>query len=162
MVFSGELPVDYARRMAHEKFRRAQTEFKDSWIIAADTVVAVGRRILDKPFSPDDARRHLGMLSGRRHRVIGAIAVTSPAGRSVERVATSVVSFRRLTQTDIEWYLASDEWQNKAGAYAIQGKAAVFVRHMAGSYSNVVGLSLSDVWSILHGLGWRREFTGSS
>ena len=116
MVLSGELPVNYARRMAREKFRQAQMEFQDSWIIAADTVVAVGRRILDKPDSPHDARRHLRMLSGRRHRVIGAIAITSPAGRSVERVVTSVVGFRRLTQTDVEWYLASGEWQDKAGA----------------------------------------------
>ncbi len=161
-VISGDLPVDHARRMAREKFRQAQTEFRDSWIIAADTVVAVGRRILDKPESPDDARRHLRMLSGRRHRVIGAIAIASPAGRSVERVATSVVGFRRLTRADVEWYLASGEWQDKAGAYAIQGRAAVFVQHMAGSYSNIVGLSLSDVWSILHGLGWCREFTGSA
>jgi len=154
-AFAGELPADYARRMAFEKCQQVQTAYQNAWIIAADTVVAAGRRILDKPGSTEEARQHLRLLSGRRHRVIGAIAIASPDGRQIERLVTSTVGFHRLTDADINWYLDSGEWQDKAGAYAIQGRAAVFVRHIAGSYSNIVGLSLSDTWSILRGLGWR-------
>jgi septum formation protein len=126
-------------------------------VLAADTVVACGRRILPKAEDEATARRCLELLSGRRHRVLGAIAIAARDGRCSERLVTTVVTMKRLSAAEIDDYLRSGEWRGKAGGYAIQGRAAAFVRAISGSYSNVVGLSLYDVSAMLTGLGFRRD-----
>jgi septum formation protein len=150
-----ELPLAYAGRMAREKLAAVAAQHRGSWILAADTVVACGRRILPKAETENEARACLGMLSGRRHRVIGGIAIAGPDGRIAERVVTTVVAFKRLTHSEIEAYIATGDWHGKAGGYAIQGHAAAFIPWISGSYGNVVGLSLSDTVAMLGGLGWR-------
>ena len=125
-----------------------------AFVLGADTVVACGRRILPKAEDAETARRCLTLLSGRRHRVHGGIVVLRPDGGIARRRAETVVTFRRLPPEDIEDYLASGEWQGKAGGYAIQGLAARFVRFLAGSYSNVVGLPLYETVTLLAGQGY--------
>lgn len=149
-----EAPLAYAKRMAQEKLAAIAPKHNGAWVLAADTVVACGRRILPKAENEEQARTCLKLLSGRRHRVLGGIAIASPAGRSVARVVATTVAFKRLTKTEIDAYVASGDWHGKAGGYAIQGHAAAFIPWINGSYSNVVGLSLSDVAAMLHGLGW--------
>jgi septum formation protein len=150
----GELPAAHAARLAREKCDAvAEKENAPAFVLAADTVVACGRRILPKAEDEATARRCLGLLSGRRHRVIGGICLRAPDGRRHERLVTTTVSFARLAPADIESYVASGEWRGKAGGYAIQGRAAVFVRAINGSYSNVVGLSLHETEKLLRGCG---------
>jgi nucleoside triphosphate pyrophosphatase len=127
-----------------------------AYVLAADTVVACGRRILPKALDRDTARRALLLLSGRRHRVHGGIALALPAGRIVSRRVETAVVFKRLDASEIEDYLASGEWQDKAGGYAIQGLAARFIRGIIGSYSNVVGLPLFETAALLAGNGFLR------
>jgi len=150
-----ELPLSYARRMAQAKLAAIAPKHRGSWVLAADTVVACGRRILPKAETEAEARACLALLSGRRHRVLGGIAVAAPDGRTAERVVTTVVAFKRLTPREIDSYIATGDWQGKAGGYAIQGHAAAFIPWINGSYGNVVGLSLSDSLAMLSGLGWR-------
>jgi septum formation protein len=145
----GELPRDYALRLARDKAASVAAPF----VLGADTVVAVGRRILPKIDSEDEARRCLDLLSGRRHRVHTAIVLLEENGRSRHRVVDSIVTFTRLTQAEIDSYLASGEWRGKAGGYAIQGQAARFIRFLSGSYSNVVGLPLFETAQLLKTLG---------
>jgi septum formation protein len=125
-------------------------------VLGADTVVACGRRILPKALDVEMARRALTLLSGRRHRVHGGIALAMPGGRIVSRRIETAVIFKRLEPREIEEYLASGEWQGKAGGYAIQGLAARFVRGIIGSYSNVVGLPLFETVNLLAGHGFDR------
>ena len=127
----------------------------DAHVLAADTAVACGRRILPKPADEAEAASCLTFLSGRRHRVFTAVLVVAPDGRRAERVVQSVVGFARLTPQQLRAYLDSGEWLGKAGGYAIQGRAAAFVRFLSGSYSNVVGLPLFETASLLRGLGYR-------
>jgi septum formation protein len=150
----GEIPSATARRLALEKLTRIASLHGDAFVLAADTVVALGRRILDKPDDEMLARRHLELLSGRRHRVITAVACRAPDGRNGVRVATTAVSFKRLQPREITAYLETGEWQGKAGSYAIQGAAEAFVRQINGSYSNVVGLPLYETAALLGGFGW--------
>lgn len=151
----GELPADYALRMAHEKAVAAATHDlpPDAVILAGDTVVARGRLILPKAEHEDDARRCLELLSGRRHRVLGGIALRLADGRVITRLVTSRVTIKRMTRDDIEGYVLTGDWQGKAGGYAIQGPAAAFIRHIEGSYSNIVGFSLYDIAAMLRGNG---------
>ena len=149
-----ELPARMARRLVAAKADQVAKDHDDAFIVAADTVVAVGRRVLPKPEDANDARNCLELLSGRRHRVLGAVAVIAPDGRRADRLVTTTVAFKRLAPAEIDAYLASDEWRGKAGAYAIQGRAAAFVRWINGSYSNVVGLPLFETNAILAGLGY--------
>jgi septum formation protein len=123
-------------------------------VLAADTVVACGRRILPKAETEGEARACLELLSGRRHRVLGGIAIAAPDGRTAERVVTTVVAFKRLTAREIDAYLATGDWQGKAGGYAIQGRAEAFTRGINGSYSNVVGLPLAETVALLRGCGF--------
>jgi len=153
-VRPGELPVQHALRLAGEKAAAVAPRLADAFILAADTVVACGRRILPKPEDEKTARACLELLSGRRHRVHGGIAVVAPGGRVRTRVVTTAVVFKRLEDAEIAAYLASGEWRGKAGGYAIQGRAAVFVRTISGAYPNVVGLPLYETVSLLRGLGW--------
>ena len=150
-----ERPADHARRLAEAKADQVAPLHEGSFVLAADTVVALGRRILPKPADEAAARHSLKLLSGRRHRVLGAVVLVAPDGRRARRLVTTVVRFKRLAPHEIEAYLASGEWQDKAGGYAIQGRAASFVPAVNGSYSNVVGLPLAETAALLHGLGYR-------
>ncbi len=140
--------------MAAGKAGVARGQFSASYILAADTVVACGRRILPKAETESEARRCLELLSGRRHRVIGAVILTAPDGRIAERLVTTAVTFKRLSRQEIDFYLATMEWRGKAGGYAIQGCAAAFVSAVNGSYSNVVGLPLAETYAMLCGMGF--------
>jgi septum formation protein len=153
----GELPGPHALRLAEAKARAVAERHPGAFILAADTVVACGRRLLPKAEDEATARRCLTLISGRRHRVYGAIAVIAPTGKTAVRLVTSQVMFKRLSQAEIDHYIDSQEWRGKAGGYAIQGLAAAHIRSLSGSYSNVVGLSLFDVRQMLVGLGWPEE-----
>ena len=150
-----ELPRDLARRLAAAKAEAGASAWPGDFILAADTVVACGRRILPKAGDRATARRCLALLSGRRHRVFGGVALIAADGRRANRVVVTRVAFRRLDPNEIEAYLDAGEWQGKAGGYAIQGRAAAFVRMLAGSYSNVVGLPLFETANLLTGHGYR-------
>lgn len=151
-----ELPHELARRLALAKAREVFDRSPGAFVLAADTVVACGRRILAKPADAAEARRFLNLLSGRGHRVLGGVVLLSPDGRTARRLVTTAVTFKRLERGEIDAYLAAGEWHDKAGAYAVQGLAAAFVRRINGSYSNVVGLPLFETASMLKGLGWHR------
>ena len=150
-----ELPDAYAERVAWEKANTVAAAHPDAFILAADTVVASGRRILPKAESEAEARKCLGHLSGRRHKVIGAIRLIAPGGETRSRIATTTVAFKRLTDMEIDSYIASVEWEGKAGGYAIQGLAAIYIRMLSGSHSNVVGLDLYETNALLAGFGFR-------
>ncbi|NQV58269.1 MAG: septum formation protein Maf [Alphaproteobacteria bacterium] len=149
-----ETPPQLARRLALSKMALVRDMAPGQFVLGADTVVAVGRRILPKPGDGGEARRCLELLSGRRHHVYTAVAATAPGGPERVRLVDSVVAFKRLTPGEIDWYLDSDEWRGKAGGYAIQGRAGRFVRFLRGSYSNVVGLPLFETANLLEGLGY--------
>jgi septum formation protein len=151
----GELPPAHAMRLAEEKARAVMPRHPGAYILAADTVVACGRRILPKPADAETARSCLELLSGRRHRVHGGIAVVGPDKRLALRRIDSQVAFKRLSQAEIAVYLCSGEWRGKAGGYAIQGRAAALIRWVCGSYSNVVGLPLFETAQLLAGHGYR-------
>ena len=147
-----ELPPRYALRMADEKTRAIVLPDgidDGAVVLAGDTVVAVGRRILPKAETEDQARSCLALLSGRRHRVYGGIALRLTDGTLRSRLVTSSVIFKRLHRDEIDAYIATGDWQGKAGGYAIQGPAAAHIRHIEGSYSNIVGFSLYDVSALL-------------
>jgi len=151
----GELPHLYARRIAAAKAAAVAPRHPGAFVLAADTVVAVGRRILPKTESEAEARACLELLSGRRHRVLGAVALVAPDGRLRQRLVTTRVAVRRLTAAEISSYLAGGEWRGKAGGYAIQGAAAAFIPWINGSYPNVVGLPLTETLALLAGAGFR-------
>ena len=153
----GELPVEHAGRLALAKAAVVAGRHPQAFVLAADTVVACGRRILPKADTHASADACLRLLSGRRHRVIGGLCVTTPAGKNAVRIVTSRVVFKRLSADERTAYLASNEWQGKAGGYAIQGRAASFITWISGSYSNVVGLPLYETHTLLAGLGYRVE-----
>ncbi len=150
----GEKPADHARRLARAKAETVAARHPGSFVLAADTVVACGRRVLPKAMDDATARRCLALLSGRRHRVLGGVSVIAPGGRCVMKLVTTVVMFKRLTHEETESYLACGEWRGKAGGYAIQGRAAAFVPFISGSYSNVVGLPVYETVQLLAGLGY--------
>ena len=147
-----ELPRLIAQRLARAKAAAAARV--DAFVLAADTVVACGRRNLPKAATEEQARACLELLSGRRHRVLTCVVLAAPDGRRVERTAESVVGFARLSKVQTRAYLDSDEWRGKAGGYAIQGLAAAHIRFLSGSYSNVVGLPLFETAQLLRGLGY--------
>jgi septum formation protein len=147
-----ELPRDYASRMAREKALAAPASQR--FVLAGDTVVAAGRRILPKADDAATARRCLELLSGRRHRVLSAIALRAPDGTIRERLSETQVRFKRLSAQEIDAYLASGEWLGKAGGYAIQGSAEGLVAWIAGSHSGVVGLPLYETRALLQAAGF--------
>ncbi|WP_375463470.1 Maf-like protein [uncultured Methylobacterium sp.] len=155
-----EAPRELARRLARAKLAAAQAALPPredgaaTWVLAADTVVAVGRRVLPKAEVPDEAADCLRLLSGRQHRVFTAICLLSPKGVRRERIVESRVRFKRLSPREMTRYLASGEWRGKAGAYAIQGLAGAFVVKLVGSYSAVVGLPLYETMNLLDGEGF--------
>ncbi|PSC02748.1 septum formation inhibitor Maf [Alsobacter soli] len=156
----GERPKALARRLAREKAERALTvtrtrdDLQGAFIVAADTVVARGSRILPKPEHLEEAAQCLRLLSGRGHRVYTGLCVVTPKGGFRERLVETRVSFKHLSRNDIEAYLASGEWRGKAGGYAVQGRAAAFVTKLVGSYSSVVGLPLYEASALLAGEGY--------
>ncbi len=151
-----ELPRRHADRLAREKLAAAAARNPGAFVLAADTVVAVGRRILPKAETEAEARACLRLISGRAHRVFTAVAAQAPDGRVAVRLAESRLQLKRLTPAEVEAYIASGEWRGKAGGYAVQGRAQAFVIEMHGSYSAVVGLPLYETLCLLEGLGWRR------
>jgi septum formation protein len=158
----GELPSAYAVRLAREKALAVAPRHPGAYVLAADTVVACGRRVLPKPADETTARRCLDLLSGRRHRVYSGIALVGPDCRLTLRRIVSQVAFKRLSAEEIARYLASGEWCGKAGGYAIQGRAAALIRFVSGSYSNVVGLPLFETAQLLEGRGWHAQCPASS
>jgi septum formation protein len=156
-----ERPEHLAVRLAQAKAQAVAARHRGVWVLGADTVVACGRRIVPMPVDAREARAGLALLSGRRHRVWGGIAVVMPDGVTrLRRVMTSV-RFKRLHPAEIDDYITSEEWRGKAGGYAIQGRAARFVAAIGGSYSNIVGLPLYETCALLDGLGFRRLETAS-
>ena len=148
----GELPREYAKRMAREKVEAAASD--DGFVLAGDTVVAAGRRILPKAEDEATARKCLELLSGRRHRVLSAIALRSPDGSMRERLSETVVMFKRLSSEEIDAYIGSGEWDGKAGGYAIQGIAEGLISRIQGSHSGVVGLPLYETRALLKAAGF--------
>ncbi|MBL4639724.1 MAG: septum formation protein Maf [Kordiimonadaceae bacterium] len=143
--FDGEKPKAHAERLAREKAAKVAEDNSGTLILAADTVVACGHRILPKAEDKQSAFKCLTLLSGRRHKVITGISLVLPCGRQLVKSVTTTVIFKRLSEQNIKTYLASGEWHGKAGGYAIQGLAAGYIRSISGSYSNVVGLPLFEI-----------------
>jgi len=160
----GELPRACANRLARAKadaaleMVRMDDELRGSYILSADTVVAVGRRILPKAELLDQAAQCLRLLSGRNHRVHSAVCLVTPNESFRQRLVETRVRFKRLSDEDIEAYLASGEWRGKAGGYAVQGIAGSFVVKIVGSYTNVVGLPLYETTTLLAGEGYPIRF----
>ncbi|MDJ1159871.1 Maf-like protein [Chelatococcus sp. SYSU_G07232] len=156
----GEKPRDYARRVAREKAEaavkvaRSRADMADAFVVAADTAVAVGRRILPKAEIVEEAAACLRLLSGRTHRVYTGVCVVTPKGAVRERIVETRVRFKNLSRDELESYLASGEWRGKAGGYAVQGLAGAFVVKLVGSYTNVVGLPLYEIVGLLGGEGY--------
>ncbi len=157
---TGESPRSLAVRLADEKATaaarvlRTRPDLAGAYLIAADTVVSVGRRILPKCDLADEAEQCLRLLSGRAHRVHTGLSLVMPNGAKRRRLVETRVRFKRLTRADMDTYVASDEWRGKAGGYAIQGRAGAFVIKLVGSYSSVVGLPLYETMSLLGGEGF--------
>ncbi|MBN9022560.1 MAG: Maf-like protein [Rhizobiales bacterium] len=160
-----ELPRNVAKRLAREKAEAAATlarsdpDLNGALILAADTVVGVGRRVLPKAELIEEAAACLRLLSGRSHRVYTGVALVTAKGQMRIRLVETRVRFKRLTHEDIDSYLASGEWQGKAGGYAVQGLAGSFVVRLVGSYTNVVGLPLYETVGLLHGEGFPVHFS---
>ena len=158
----GELPAAHVVRLAEAKARAVAPRHPGAFVLAADTIVACGRRILPKAEDEATARAYLTLLSGRRHRVYGGVALMTPSGEIAIRRVISQVGMKRLSEAELEAYLTSGEWRGKAGGYAIQGCAAAFIPWLAGSYSNVVGLPLFETAQLLAGRGYRPSCAANS
>jgi septum formation protein len=152
-----ELPRPHALRLAEDKARAVAARHPGCFVLAGDTVVAKGRRILPKAEDEKTARACLWMLSGGRHTVIGGLALVLPDGRLLSKTVVSHVAFKKLGHEEVRAYLASGEWHGKAGGYAIQGLAAAYVKWMEGSYPNVVGLPLFEANALLRGNGYQPD-----
>jgi septum formation protein len=151
-----EQPRLLAERLARAKAEAAHALAPDAIVLAADTVVGVGRRILGKPADEAEARRFLELMSGRRHRVMTGVCLIRPDGKRSERLVTTILAFQRLTPQQVAAHLESGEWRGVAGGYQIQKRAEAWVRFLSGSHSNVVGLPLFETAQLLRGAGWLR------
>ncbi len=151
-----EIPRDYALRLAREKAGEVAASHPDAFVLAADTVVACGRRILPKAEDEETARDCLSLISGRAHRVYSGVAIIAPGGELALRIVETRVTVRRLDEMAIGEYIAANEWHDKAGGYAIQGLFSKHIIKITGSYSNVVGLPLYETSNLLVGAGWRK------
>ncbi len=160
-----EHPRSLAKRLCRVKAEKAlaglkaEAEFEPPFLLAADTVVSVGRRILPKAELLDEAANSLRLLSGRNHRVYTGVCLVTPEGKFRQKLVETRVRFKRLGREELESYLASGEWRGKAGGYAIQGLAGTFVVKLVGSYTNVVGLPLYETVALLAGEGYRVHFS---
>ena len=152
-----ELPILYVKRMAREKMDVVKKIFPNDLILTADTIVYVGRRIIDKTNEQSKAIKFLELLSGRRHRVSTAFNLYCKDKIDSLRVVTSIVKMKRLTDNEIKSYIESNEWKGKAGAYGIQGSAEKFIQFISGSYTNIVGLPLNQVYGSLNSIGYYNE-----
>jgi len=150
----GELPRVHALRLAYAKAEAVAALQPDALVLAADTVVAVGRRILPKVEDEATLRACMALLSGRRHRVMTGVALATPGGAIRTRLVETMIAMKRLSAEEIDFYAAHGEWRGKAGGYALQGYGEVYVRHIAGSYSNVVGLPLGETRLLLKAAGY--------
>jgi septum formation protein len=150
----GELPRDHALRLARAKAEAIAGQEPDALVLAADTVVAVGRRILPKVDDEATLRACMALLSGRRHRVLTGVALAAPGQPVRTRLVETMIAMKRLSAEEIDFYAAHGEWRGKAGGYALQGYGEVYVRHIAGSYSNVVGLPLVETRLLLKAAGY--------
>ena len=155
--YAKELPILYVKRMAKEKMNVVKNKFPNDLILTADTVVYAGRRIIDKTEEEDEAYKFLMFLSGRRHRVTTAFNLYCKGKLDSLRVVTSIVKIKRLTEQEIESYVKSNEWKGKAGGYGIQGSAEKFIQFISGSYSNIVGLPLNQVYGSLNSIGYNND-----
>ncbi|HEY2709870.1 MAG TPA: Maf family protein [Caulobacteraceae bacterium] len=153
-ALDGETARRLALRLAKGKAAAVAALRPDAFILAADTVVALGRRLLGKPEDAADGERMLRLLSGRAHRVLTAVAVVAPGGRSAARLSETRVHFKRLTDQELSAYVASGAWEGKAGGYGVQGHAGAFVTALGGSFTGVVGLPLYETRALLCGLGY--------
>jgi nucleoside triphosphate pyrophosphatase len=153
-VPKGELPRQHALRLAREKAKAIALKHPDALVLAADTVVAVGRRILPKVEDEATLRACMTLLSGRRHRVLTGVALAIPCQGVRERLGETMIAMKRLSEEEIAYYASHGEWRGKAGGYALQGYGEVYVRHIAGSYSNVVGLPLAETRVLLKSAGY--------
>ena len=154
-----EPPRRLAMRLAVAKGQAVASRFAGAYILSADTVVATGRRVLPKAETENEARACLSRLSGRSHDVLTGVAVRAPDGRLASRLVESRVTFKRLSDEEVNAYIASTEWLGKAGGYAIQGMAGAFITSMSGSYSAIVGLPLFETAALLEGLGYCQRLT---
>ena len=152
-----ELPILYVKRMAKEKMDVVKKKFPNDLILTADTIVYIGRRIIDKTNEKSKAIKFLELLSGRRHRVSTAFNLYCKDKIDSLRVVTSVVKMKRLTDNEIKSYIETNEWKGKAGAYGIQGSAEKFIQFISGSYTNIVGLPLNQVYGSLNSIGYYNE-----
>jgi septum formation protein len=150
----GELPREHALRLAREKAEAVAAQEPNALVLGADTVVAVGRRILPKVEDEETLRWCMRLLSGRRHRVLTGVAVAIPGGGIRGRLVETMIAMKRLSEDEIAYYASHGEWRGKAGGYALQGYGEVYVRHIAGSYSNVVGLPLAETRVLLKSAGY--------
>ena len=150
----GEKPRDLAARLSLEKLNAVAIRHAGAFVLAADTVVGVGRRILPKAETAQDVRTFLALMAGRRHHVYTGVALRTPQGKILHRISDSTVIFRQLSRADIDAYAACGEGLGKAGGYAIQGCAGGLIRFISGSYSGIVGLPLFEVSQMLRGAGW--------
>ena len=153
-VKPGELPRDHALRLAREKAVAVAALEPDALVLAADTVVAVGRRILPKVEDEATLLTCMALLSGRRHRVLTGIALVAPGGTIRAKLGETMITMKRLSDEEVDYYASHGEWRGKAGGYALQGYGEVYVRHIAGSYSNVVGLPLGETRLLLKAAGY--------
>ncbi len=153
-VPKGELPRDHAVRLAREKAETVATAHPQALVLAADTVVAVGRRILPKVEDEATLRACMALLSGRRHRVLTGVALAVPGQGVRTRLVETMIAMKRLSAEDIDHYASQGEWRGKAGGYALQGYGEVYVRRIDGSYSNVVGLPLAETRTMLKSAGY--------
>ena len=151
----GELPPAYVKRVAEEKAKKIHLENKDSFVLAADTVAALGRRIIGKADDEEMARKYVKMISGRRHKVLSGVTVIAPDGTKKSKIVTTTVKFRTMSPKEIDRYLKSGEWVGKSGCFAIQGRAGEFIEWLNGSFSNVVGLPLFETCHMLKNAGYK-------
>ncbi len=150
-----ETPRRLVARLAIGKAQAGAARHPEAWVLAADTIVAVGRRILGKPENEADARRMLTLLSGRPHKVLTGVAVIAPEGRTASRVVESRITFKRITDRELDAFIAGGDWTDASGGYKIHKLAGAFVTDISGSYTSVVGLPLYETLNLLGGLGWR-------
>ena len=155
-VLKDETPRMLAKRLAAGKASAVAARHPDAFVLGADTIVAVGTRVLGKPVDEADARRMLKLLSGRSHRVLTGVAVIAPGGRMASRTVESRITFKRLTPAETDGFIASRDWDDAAGGYKIHQRAGAFVTNLSGSFTGVVGLPLYETLALLTGLGWKQ------
>lgn len=161
-IKDGECPVDHVLRLAEEKALDVAKDLKDSWVIAADTIVLVNGEILGKPAGKQDAYQMLLKLSGKEHRVITGFCILNTGnGETIKESVETTVTFKELTEEEIRGYIKTEEPFDKAGGYAIQGKGSFMIREIKGSYTNVIGLPICEVVEALERVGRVRLFDGA-